>query len=166
MCGCTAARPGKRMKKFSAFCSCVFLLRKTKLLHFSPLNYCGQRVCSHSSLLFLSHPSQRLSGPEGFRQMLPARSPRNNKLVGSGRREPTGIWKRSFLRKSGFPQETPQGTDSASLRAWVSVDTLCMSEQDLCSLSDEECYKGRTNAGVEGRRSNASMPVGTLVRFV
>lgn len=35
--------------------------------------------------------------------------------------------------ESGFPQETPQGTDSASLRAWVSVDTLCMSEK-TCAL--------------------------------
>jgi len=122
------------MKNFSTCCSCVFLLRKTELLCFSPLaGYCGQQVYSHSS--FFSSPALLIFvrtteiQANGFCVL-----PSNKNLVGSVRREQTGIWKQSFLRKSDFPCETTQGTDSESLRARVSLDILCISEHHLWSL--------------------------------
>lgn len=68
--------------------------------------------------------------------------------MGSGRREQAEIWKwRSFLRKSGFPHETTQGTDSATEPA---------AKNNTCGvfglISDKGWYKVRINVGLEGRR--------------
>lgn len=143
------------MKNFS-----TFLLIKTKLLHFSCwLLLSARALIPH---FFPLQPFSCLSGQERLRQRVPAYAPVSSNLMGSGRGEQAEIWKwRSFLRKSGFPHETTQGTDSAREPA---------AKNNTCGvfglISDKGWYKGRINVGLEGRRSNASTPVGALVHFI
>lgn len=72
------------------------------------------------------------------------------------------MWKwGSCLRKSDLSHEVTQGTYCAG-------EPAC--EQHTCGIigltSDRGLYKGRTDAGVEGRRSKASMPIGALLCVV
>lgn len=72
------------------------------------------------------------------------------------------MWKwGSYLRKSDLSHEVTQGTYCAGQPA---------SEWHTCGvfglIPDGGLCKGRTDAGVEGRRSNASMPIGALLCVV
>lgn len=122
--------------------------------------YCGQQGRSFFTS-FLSQTSCVCQN-NGFRQRFPLYTSVNSNLVDSGRGEQVEIWKwRNCLRKSGFPHEITQGIYCAKEAA---------SEYKTCGvfglISGKGLYKERTDAGLKGRTSNASMPIGALLCFV